>query len=95
MPVQGECGMARAMGYAGIEVAPYTVCEDPQTMTLAQARELRQVAADHGLKISGLHWLLVKPAGPVPYTHPTLPTNREVVIQGVGGPLKIQMRNQL
>ena len=55
--------MARALGYAGLEVAPYTVCEDPQTMTLAQARELRQVAADHGLEISGLHWLLVKPAG--------------------------------
>jgi sugar phosphate isomerase/epimerase len=55
--------MARALGYAGLEVAPYTVCEDPQTMTLAQARELRQVAADHGLEISGLHWLLVKPDG--------------------------------
>jgi sugar phosphate isomerase/epimerase len=32
-------------------------------MSLAQARELRHVAADHGLEISGLHWLLVKPDG--------------------------------
>ena len=63
LPFETQCRMARALGYAGLEVAPYTVCEDPQTMTLAQARELRQVAADHGLKISGLHWLLVKPAG--------------------------------
>jgi hypothetical protein len=63
LPFEAQCRMARALGYAGLEVAPYTVCEDPQTMTLAQARELRQVAADHGLKISGLHWLLVKPAG--------------------------------
>ena len=63
MPFEAQCRMARALGYAGLEVAPYTVCEDPQTMTLAQARELRQVAADHGLEISGLHWLLVKPDG--------------------------------
>jgi sugar phosphate isomerase/epimerase len=63
LPFEAQCRMARALGYAGLEVAPYTVCEDPQTMTLAQAREVRQVAADHGLEISGLHWLLVKPDG--------------------------------
>jgi sugar phosphate isomerase/epimerase len=63
LPFAEQCRVARALGYAGLEVAPYTVCEDPQGMTVAQARALQQVAADHGLEISGLHWLLVKPAG--------------------------------
>ena len=63
MPFEAQCRMARALGYAGLEVAPYTVCADPAAMTITQARELRQVAADHGLEISGLHWLLVKPDG--------------------------------
>lgn len=63
LPFTEQCRLARALGYAGLEVAPYTVCEDPQTMTVAQAQALRQVAADHGLAISGLHWLLVKPPG--------------------------------
>ena len=63
LPFEAQCRMAQALGYAGLEVAPYTVCDDPQTMTVQQAEALRQVAADHGLEISGLHWLLVKPAG--------------------------------
>ena len=63
MPFEAQCRTARALGYAGLEVAPYTVCADPAAMTIVQAGELRQVAADHGLEISGLHWLLVKPDG--------------------------------
>ena len=62
MPFEAQCRTARALGYAGLEVAPYTVCADPATMTITQAGELRQVAADHGLEISGLHWLLVAPS---------------------------------
>ncbi|MFM8769167.1 MAG: sugar phosphate isomerase/epimerase family protein [Rubrivivax sp.] len=62
-PFVEQCRLASALGYAALEVAPYTVCDDPQTMTVDQARALRQVAADHGLEISGLHWLLVKPQG--------------------------------
>ena len=58
-----QCRVAAALGYMGLEVAPYTVCEDPATMSDGQARALAQIAADHGLAISGLHWLLVKPAG--------------------------------
>ena len=63
LPFTEQCRLARTLGYAGLEVAPYTVCEDPQTMTVAQAQALRQVAAGHGLAISGLHWLLVNPPG--------------------------------
>lgn len=61
-PFAAQCAHAAALGYMGLEVAPYTVCDDPAAMTEAEARTLARVAADHGLAITGLHWLLVKPA---------------------------------
>ena len=51
------------MGYDGLELAPYTVHEAPERMTEGQARHLAAVATDHGLVITGLHWLLVQPQG--------------------------------
>lgn len=63
LPFAEQCRIAAALGYMGLEVAPYTVCDDPAAMTDAEARALARIAADHGLAITGLHWLLVKPAG--------------------------------
>jgi len=63
LPFAEQCRIAAALGYMGLEVAPYTVCDDPAAMTDAEARALAGIAADHGLAITGLHWLLVKPAG--------------------------------
>src|SRR5690242_9176237 len=58
-----QCRLAAAMGYDGLEVAPFTLAEHPMAITDAQAREFRRIAQDHGLAIFGLHWLLVAPAG--------------------------------
>ncbi len=63
LPFTRQCQVAKALGYDGLELAPFTVSDAPETMTDAQARELARIAADHGLAITGLHWLLVKPAG--------------------------------
>ena len=63
LPFAEQCRVAAALGYMGLEVAPYTVCDDPAAMTDGRARELARIAADHGLVVTGLHWLLVKPAG--------------------------------
>ncbi len=63
LPFAEQCRIAAALGYMGLEVAPYTVCDDPVAMRDSEARELARIAADHGLVITGLHWLLVKPAG--------------------------------
>lgn len=62
-PFAEQCRVAAALGYMGLEVAPYTVAEDPVAMREAQARALARIAADHGLAITGLHWLLARPAG--------------------------------
>lgn len=63
LPFAQQCRMAAAMGYDGLEVAPFTLAEDPLAITDAQAAGFRRDATDEGLEITGLHWLLVAPAG--------------------------------
>jgi D-psicose/D-tagatose/L-ribulose 3-epimerase len=63
LPFERQCAMAAALGYDGLEVAPFTLAADPMAITDAQARAFKQTAAGAGLRIFGLHWLLVAPAG--------------------------------
>ena len=63
LPFARQCEVAAQLGYDGLEVAPYTLADDPTAITDAQAAQFRRIAADHGLAISGLHWLLVAPPG--------------------------------
>ncbi|MBL8319663.1 MAG: sugar phosphate isomerase/epimerase [Burkholderiaceae bacterium] len=58
-----QCALAAALGYQGLEVAPFTLAADPLAISDGEARNFARVAADHGLAITGLHWLLVAPAG--------------------------------
>lgn len=62
-PFERQCAYAAALGYRGLEVAPFTLAADPGTLGEADARHCAAVAADHGLVITGLHWLLVAPEG--------------------------------
>jgi sugar phosphate isomerase/epimerase len=63
LPFPRQCELAASLGYDGLEVAPFTLAEDPTELTDAEVEGFRRTAADHGLKIFGLHWLLVAPAG--------------------------------
>ncbi|WP_332813127.1 sugar phosphate isomerase/epimerase family protein [Ramlibacter sp.] len=63
LPFEQQCRLAAALGYDALEVAPFTLAEDPSRMTDAQAAAFARIANDHGLQVSGLHWLLVAPAG--------------------------------
>lgn len=58
-----QCKLAADLGYDGLEVAPFTLAADPMQLTDADAARFRQAAADHGLQVFGLHWLLVAPTG--------------------------------
>ncbi len=62
-PFAEQCRLAAAIGCTGLELAPFTLAADPTTLGEAQAAQYRHVAAEHGLAISSLHWLLVQPAG--------------------------------
>jgi sugar phosphate isomerase/epimerase len=63
LPFEQQCRVAAALGYDGLEVAPFTLADDPMALSDAQAGVFRRMAEDSGLEISGLHWLLVAPAG--------------------------------
>ncbi len=63
MPFPAQCEYAAKLGYDGLEVAPYTLSEEPHRMGAAQLAAARSAAQGAGIAITGLHWLLVKPTG--------------------------------
>ena len=62
-PFPEQCRLAAVHGFHGIELAPYTLAEDPTRMPPARRRELRRTLEESGLTCAGLHWLLKAPAG--------------------------------
>lgn len=58
-----QCELAAALGYSGLELAPYTLDPAPHLLPAAKRLEVRRVVERAGLTVSGLHWLLVVPDG--------------------------------
>jgi len=63
MPFPAQCIYAAKLGYDGLEIAPYTLSDEPHRLGAAQIAAARGAAQDAGIAITGLHWLLLKPAG--------------------------------
>ncbi|UCF97900.1 MAG: sugar phosphate isomerase/epimerase [Spirochaetaceae bacterium] len=63
MSFADSCSLLQKHGYHGIEIAPFTLFDDPGTFTAVQVAEIRRMLDDHGLEFAGLHWLFLKPAG--------------------------------
>jgi D-psicose/D-tagatose/L-ribulose 3-epimerase len=63
MPLAAQCEAAARMGYDALEIAPFTLTDDPEALDTAAAYRVRTTAHNHGLAVSSLHWLLVKPDG--------------------------------
>jgi len=63
MPFPQQCEYAAKLGYDGLEIAPYTLSEEPHRMGAARAAAARAAAEDAGIAVTGLHWLLIKPGG--------------------------------
>ena len=63
MPFPQQCEYAAKLGYDGLEIAPYTLSDEPHRMGSAQIAAARSAAEDCGVAVTGLHWLLIKPAG--------------------------------
>jgi sugar phosphate isomerase/epimerase len=58
-----QCALAKGLGYDGLEIAPFTLSDAPDRLPAARRAELRRIAQDHGVAITGLHYLLLAPAG--------------------------------
>lgn len=62
-PFANACKAMRQIGYAGIEIAPFTLAERPADISAAQRAEYREIIRSEGLTFVGLHWLMVSPKG--------------------------------
>lgn len=62
-PFAEQCALAAALGCQGLELAPFTLADDPFTLDATRAAALRREATAAGVAISSLHWLLVAPPG--------------------------------
>lgn len=54
---------AAKLGYAGVEIAPFTLANSVNEISAAERQRIRELATQHQIEIVGLHWLLVKPEG--------------------------------
>ena len=61
-PFEKVCADAAECGYQGLELAPFTLKQDPRELDLADSIRYTRIAHSFGLEIIGLHWLLTKPA---------------------------------
>ena len=62
-PLADVCKQIKSLGYDGIEIAPFTLGDDPAALPYNQRQEIRSIIEGEGLCFAGLHWLLTAPAG--------------------------------
>jgi len=58
-----QCDFAAKLGYDALEIAPFTLAEDPRDLGPGDVAALRRSLSDAGIVCSSLHWLLVSPEG--------------------------------
>ena len=63
LPFARQCELIKKLGYDGIEIAPFTLDENPHRLPAARLAETKRIAADAGIEITSLHYLMVAPAG--------------------------------
>ncbi len=58
-----SCKSMRGFGYDGIEIAPFTLAEQPASIPAESRKEYARIIREEGLTFVGLHWLMVAPKG--------------------------------
>lgn len=58
-----QCQLAFDLGYVGLEIAPFTLSDEPCAISASDRRSYRSMAEDAGVSITGLHWLMNVPGG--------------------------------
>jgi len=58
-----QCRFAASLGYDGIEIAPFTLSENPHLIDSKTISRIRAVAETEGIALTSLHWLLITPPG--------------------------------
>ena len=62
-PLQKIAALVAELGYQGLELAPFTLCELVTDLSSVARRRIRRTIEDAGLAVVGLHWLLAHTEG--------------------------------
>jgi sugar phosphate isomerase/epimerase len=62
-PLEKTAALVAELGYQGLELAPFTLCEAVTDLSGAARSRIRRTVEDAGLSVVGLHWLLAKTEG--------------------------------
>lgn len=57
------CVDIAASGYDAVEIAPFTLADNPTEISERDTRKIGDLAKSCGLAVTGFHWLLQKPEG--------------------------------
>lgn len=57
------CRVSAALGYTGLELAPFMFAEDVRECSAARRAEMRREIEGESMVCSGMHWLLASPKG--------------------------------
>ena len=63
MDFEDQCRFCKNLGYDGLELAPFTLDDNPHLIPSTKRAQLKTAAENEGIPITGLHWLLVSPKG--------------------------------
>ena len=63
LPLEETIARVARLGVDGIEMAPFMAADSVEDVSRARRAEIRRAAANAGIQIVGLHWLLVSPKG--------------------------------
>lgn len=61
LPIEQVFAKAAAIGYRGVEIAPFTLAESAEKVGATRRREIAHAAAECGIRVPALHWLFVGP----------------------------------
>ena len=68
-PIEEVFDYAADLGYAAVEIAPFTLADSVEDIPASRRAQIRAAAERAGVEIAGLHWLLASPDG-LYITHP-------------------------
>lgn len=63
LPFELACRQIKQIGYEGIEIAPFTLGDDPASLNAEDRNRIHAIISSSGLKFVGFHWLLAAPEG--------------------------------
>ena len=62
-PLERQFEIAAELGFDALEISPFTLAPLVGEITPGQRRRLRELAAETGVAVAGIHWLLAKTEG--------------------------------